>query len=602
MRLINAYRLPILLSLFFIGASCIFVTPASAADTSPHFKSFDATYLLSRDGDGRSQLRVEETIIVEFAQSNSNKGIIREIPRSYDGRPLSLELLSVSRNGETETLYEDTIERGFRVISTGTDDYLHGEQIYVIEYSYRDVIRQFDSHQELYWDVNGTGWRYGFDEVSARLTFDDEAIDSAFNGEAACYQGKQSSSDECTVDVRNDEIFYRSTQNLNPSETVTIVAGFETGTFSLYSETTAAYAIRWSVALIAYALSVRALMQAYHYRKKGRDHPGRGAIPVEYTPPKDTSVITASMLWQKQNASSKAIIAGLLELAVDKKLKIISEETSSNWLFSRKKTTYSVKLLRGSGLATNQSDLLKALYGKLPSKNQTLDLTETDQKRALRVQKFLKQEQKALVRDGYRRKVPGIQRPYMLAIAALVMAVGLTIEMSQAGFDFDHATARFLSLAVAAISFVVVMLLLNGRHRPLTQKGRQLYDYLKGLEQYIKLAEAERLRFAQSPSGAQKNPIDTNDTKQVIRLYESLLPYAILFGHENEWYKTLGSYYEQQKQQPAWYSGSTASFNAASFTGAMSTITKSASSHSSSSGLSGGSAGGGGGGGGGGAR
>lgn len=590
--------------LFVLLTTCLLhLNPADiAANSLPYFKSFSANYHLMKNDDDRSQLLISETIIVEFAENNSNKGIVRELPRSYDGRPLALELLSVTRNGKAELLYEDKIEDNFRVISTGTDDYLHGEQTYVINYSYRDVIRQFDDHQELYWDVNGTGWRYGFDEVSARLTFDDEAIKSAFNGEVACYQGEQSSNDECIVDIGNDEIFYQSTQKLNPKETVTMVAGFETDTFNLYSEAPTGYAVRWSVALIAYALSIRSLMQTYRYRKKGRDHPGRGAIPVEYAPPKDTSAITASILWQKQNVSSKAIIAGLVELAVDKKLKIISEKTSSNWLFTRKKTTYSVKLLSSSGLTNNQSNLIKALYGSSPSKSQLLDITKTDQKRTLRVKKFIKQEQKRLVRDGYRRKVPGIHRPYVLAIVAMVMAAGLTIEMSQAGFAFDHAAVRFLSLSAAVISFLVVMIVLKGRHRPLTKKGRQLHDYLKGLEQYIKLAEAKRLQFAQSPSGAQKNPIDTNDAKQVIRLYESLLPYAILFGHEKEWYKTLSLYYEQQKQHPAWYSGSTVSFNAASFARAMSSISKSMSYHSNSSGLSGGSAGGGGGGGGGGAR
>ena len=96
-----------------------------------------------------------------------------------------------------------------------------------------------------------------------------------------------------------------------------------------------------------------------------------------------------------------------------------------------------------------------------------------------------------------------------------------------------------------------------------------------------------------------------NDKGRLVKLYERVLPYAILFGQEKDWSKQIGQYYEQAGAQPDWYSGIGA-FNAANFATSMNSlnysVTNTGSSYSSSTGGSGGGgfAGGGGGGGGGG--
>jgi uncharacterized membrane protein len=135
----------------------------------------------------------------------------------------------------------------------------------------------------------------------------------------------------------------------------------------------------------------------------------------------------------------------------------------------------------------------------------------------------------------------------------------------------------------------------------LSQKGRDLVDYLDGLKLYIGIAEEDRIRILQSPQGAEKIHVDINDSVAIVHLYERLLPYAILFGQEEEWIKYLGGFYEKQGIEPNWYLGS-GTFNAAIFSSAMNGFSASVADSSSSSGGSGGggSSGGGGGGGGGG--
>jgi uncharacterized membrane protein YgcG len=152
---------------------------------------------------------------------------------------------------------------------------------------------------------------------------------------------------------------------------------------------------------------------------------------------------------------------------------------------------------------------------------------------------------------------------------------------------------------------VVVAYIMSWTINPLTDKGVELVRYLKGLKMYIQVAEQDRLRMLQSPDGAPKVGINPTDPAQLVKLYERVLPYAILFGQEKEWNNQLGKYYETLQTQPDWYVGSpgVTAFSAASFSSAISSFsssTYSATSSSTSGGSTGGGFSGGGGGGGGG--
>ncbi|MEB0015237.1 hypothetical protein QN416_26965, partial [Glaciimonas sp. Cout2] len=70
---------------------------------------------------------------------------------------------------------------------------------------------------------------------------------------------------------------------------------------------------------------------------------------------------------------------------------------------------------------------------------------------------------------------------------------------------------------------------------------------------YIGVAETDRLRVLQSPQGALRSPyrpepgspemmVDPGQPLQVLKLYERLLPFAVLFGQEKDWSAVLGEY------------------------------------------------------------
>jgi hypothetical protein len=69
-----------------------------------------------------------------------------------------------------------------------------------------------------------------------------------------------------------------------------------------------------------------------------------------------------------------------------------------------------------------------------------------------------------------------------------------------------------------------------------TAAAHPLVDHLWGVHDYIELAEKDRFAMLQSPSRALSAP---RGDLEVFKLYERLLPYAVLFGLEKEWMREL---------------------------------------------------------------
>jgi uncharacterized membrane protein YgcG len=146
-----------------------------------------------------------------------------------------------------------------------------------------------------------------------------------------------------------------------------------------------------------------------------------------------------------------------------------------------------------------------------------------------------------------------------------------------------------------------------------SKQGAEWVDYLLGMKMYLELAEKDRFRMLQSATGADR--IDTSDGRQIVKLYEKLLPWAVIWGIEDSWARELEIQLQQTGEELDWYVGPTG-FQSAYFLGTLSGLSSGTSATMSTSGSSwsgsgssssfsggssgGGSSGGGGGGGGGG--
>lgn len=599
LRVLNAWIIIAVITATFLLAS--YISPAVSAQNLQdfHFSSFNGTYELARDEEDRSRLRITEKLVAEFPDHNQNKGIVRHLPITLNGRPLSFELESISRNGQTEPIYEQSRENGMVSISTGTDEYIQGTQEFQIIYTYRDVTLDFGEYQELFWNTNGTEWRQRFDEVTATVLIDVD-LQEAFTGEVVCFEGPEGSQNSCNIQEVDDEtVLFTTTRPLSTGENMSFALKFEPNTFASYQESTWSSVVRIGVALGAFIASTAGLYSMTRIYRKHRDRKPGEIIPREYLPIKDMPILKAAIIYNKQSAKTKAVTAQILELAVQRKINLL--ETEKSGFLGRKTTKYELEVTDTNNFTDEQQHLLKLLLKHTPETGMRHTLSKSDAKIATTLHKYQETLQKQIVADGYREPRPRTWPQLLLALAGVGFAITFAAYSTSIGFIFDFVDLRFWSLPLAGIFGLVTMVMIAQPLKRPTETGREVINHIKGLDEYIKLAEAERLQFHQSPEGARKQRIDPDNKEEVVRLYERLLPYAVILGHEKQWFKVIGNYYEEINQRPVWYVGS-GSFSASHFTSAMHTISTTATSSSGSGFSGGGGSGGGGGGGGGGGR
>lgn len=557
---------------------------------------FKSDFYLAKDSKGRSTLKTVESITALFPEFDQNHGIERAIPLRYDNHSVNLNVVSVNDESANSMEYSTYKENGNLVVRIGNaDTYVHGLKTYVITYTQRDVTKYFagEKDDEFYWDVNGTGWRQQVNSITARLHLD-SSLAKSLNGKQTCYFGAQGSAKRCSIGGAAGVITAMEV-NLAAGENMTIAVGFKPHTFVEYQKTVLDYIGMYS-SVISASLGAMSLLAVCYVRFfKCKSAPSKHAIVNEFLPPKDADVaLSAEIL----NRTGSWVPATYIDLAVRHNIKIVELEKK---LFL--KQGYRFELLSTERLSRTEYSILNALFGSKPTVGDQYEIkpTKFDRQLVASISSVRSSVVNNAKDDGYFMPIKN-QIVIMYSLLAFIMLqfIGAVVLFGENSILFTTE-----SIVINIIAFVVA-LIVTVTCRPLSQKGRELHDYLKGLERYIGIGEQDRLRVLQSPEGAEKTPIDTNDKEKLVHLYERLLPYAMIFGMEKSWSKALGNYYDQSGLQPDWYVGNN-TFNAVMFSSSMSSFSSTSNSYSnpisSSSGGSGGggfSGGGGGGGGGGG--
>jgi hypothetical protein len=574
-----------------LGAGAIVgiaASPAHADVNDFSFESLDVEYRLDRADDGTSVLTVVERFVAVFPDVDQNRGMQRRIPDSYLGAPLHPQLVSITDGDGARRESEVESVDDYYVMTSRAGDYVHGRQTYVFTYTLQNVTRFFDDTgvDELYWNVNGTEWQQPFGRVSARVTMPAELADR-LTGAQACYVGYEGSTLTCRIAVVDGAV-EASASPVAPYQTMTVAIGFEAGTFTAFDPSPLASPWGWLQGIAALGVGAAAVFAGVTRARHLRDEPGRPVIIAEYSPPRAVDALESAVLL---GLMTKAIPAEVLEQAVVGSIRIVEGE---------RKMFGGVKLraeLVDPSRADGDGRML--LDGLFPSGmvGEQFEFGRSDTRFSSAAQGILKAANQELVNRGLRRPVPARVRVW-----PLLAAIAATVVVFLTGFAALEAMVTPWVPIVLIIASVLVTVIVGGMvaRKPLTAAGAETRDHLAGLKLFIEWAEADRIRMLQSPQGAERVQVDTTDPRAMLRLYETLLPYAVVFGQEKEWARQLAVLYGEGNS-PGWYSGSSG-FNAAAFSTGISTLSSSTASSSSTSGGSsgGGSAGGGGGGGGGG--
>ncbi|BDI22082.1 DUF2207 domain-containing protein [Herbiconiux sp. L3-i23] len=593
------------LGAFVAGLVAVAATPPAAA-AAPRdvddftFSSFDAQYTLGRDADGHSTLRAVETLVAQFPDTDQNRGIRRAVPKDYDGHPTDLRILSVT-DGEGEALdYDTDSDDGFEVVTIAADDFVHGERTYVITYEQTNITRAFEDEadEEFYWDVNGTGWAQRFDRVTATVRIGSE-LAPALTGRSDCAAGASGATGSCRIassEDAGDTVVTAEADGLAAGETLSFAVGFEEGTF--VPRDSSIWSSQWSVVLV---LGLVLLVLAVGGGILARvtvlaDARGRATVIPEYLPPAEPELPVLAMVLRRP---TKAVAATLISFAVRGFARIVQD--GSDYQLEYQGPAKPVRSSARADLGPIELRIARAFFGSTFTPGERADLSGGDEKVGPKIHKAVAAARTAAVTEGYMTS-PASAPVAIVWILGIAATVSLFLGSVGLLADARGGALPVVTLVLAAVPIVPVLLV---SRRPLTARGAEARDHLRGMRDYLQLAEEDRLRVLQSVEGAERSM--TGDGDSVIRLYERLLPYAVLLGVEKSWAGVLARAYETEETAPGWYAGRDA-FSSATFAASIGAFSSSTVSHfsgsaaSSSSGGTGGgiSAGGGGGGGGGG--
>lgn len=594
-----------------------------------------------------ASLTVEETIAVQATGETIRRGIVREFPTRYTdshGRTMEVgfELIRVLRDGHPEPYHVERRQNGVAIFIGAKDVFLApGQYVYTIAYRTTRQLGFFAEHDELYWNVNGNGWRLPMDQVTGAVQLPPGA--TSFAGRA--YEGPQGSTAGFDLPSGESRIFFASTRPYAPGEGLTIVVTWPKGWVTPSDDAptslddlgrflVAPQALSSPTATAAGLGLVLALgYYVFAWIRVGRD-PAPGVIIPRFDPPKGFSPAMVRMLFHL-GFDTTAMTAAIVNLAVRGLLCIKDTGSSSR----------SIKLTPPAvppALPPGEAALWEALSAR-GRRHVRLDGSDHRVMRAARtaLQHALEKELAGayfrtnsawtlpgLAITGMCMIVIGISTPqlpvfFFLCVWLTFWSFGCIAMLRQVwqGWKspFLRQKAAATVLAVFSIPFLggevlglwflqnvvglpttaalagqmgAAVLFYHLLKAP-TVAGRRILDAIEGFRMYLRLAEKERLELLHPP-------------EETPALFERFLPYAIALEVENAWGARFARILQEAGYTPSWYVGAhfhphtPSSFAQGLSHELNSSIAAAARAPGSSSGMSGGSSGGGGGGGGGG--
>lgn len=244
-------------------ALCLAAPPAAAIERVVDFHS---AIRIQADG----IIDVTERIAVEAEGREIRVGILRDFPTSYRDRfghrvSVPFDVVGVQRDGAAERWTLEGLSNGARVRIGRADELVSpGSHVYEIRYRTARQIGHFAEHDELYWNVNGNGWTFAFDHLSAEVRLPHAVPANELRAEA--YTGPQGARGrDYQYMVRDGAVGFTSTRAFRPQEGMTIVVSFPKG---IVSEPGLARRVGWFVSqnlAVAAGVAGLVLMLAFLY-------------------------------------------------------------------------------------------------------------------------------------------------------------------------------------------------------------------------------------------------------------------------------------------------------------------------------------------------
>jgi Predicted membrane protein (DUF2207) len=207
------------------GLAAYLVGPgSSAAQEDWVITNFGATYVIAENG----TFGVTEEIAVDFGMLERH-GIFRDIPIEYrydedSNRLIEITGISVT-DGSAPVPFETSDEGANLRIKIGDpDEFVSGQQRYVISYTVNDGLNPFDDHDELFWNVTGGDWEVSIERATANVTAPGPGIERI-----TCFEGETGSTNPCQSSFDETSASFEAGGALPPGSELTLVVGLAKG-------------------------------------------------------------------------------------------------------------------------------------------------------------------------------------------------------------------------------------------------------------------------------------------------------------------------------------------------------------------------------------
>lgn len=502
--------------IFSILFVCLFFFAPSIVHAEA-IRSYDVQVTIQESGD----LEVEETILYDFTSvAYSKHGIFRNIPVTYKNGGiyygLRIKDIVVEDEKGNPRVFEKQKSGADLVLKIGEEDvFVRGPQEYGIDYRVQRAMEFQENEDILMWNVIGTGWQVPMENIRVQITVP-EAVRKA-GVVPLCTYGDAGAVTTCPNESQNGNSWYYAIPNLGPSQGVTILYRWPGGIIDRPSDF---QLFLWFVQDNGfYALPIIALIvMSILWFKKGRDPKGKGTIITQFDAPDELSPALVGTIFDEK-VHNKDVSAEIVHLAILGYLKIIRHEKKG--MFG--KATYELEQLKvGADLPyPHQQRLLRGLFEK--GKNVKLDdLKNTFYKE---LESVKDEAYKTMVKKGYFAKHPE-------HVIGTYVGIGFAVAFLS-GFVLDQGVMYGIAAGViiGGIGFFMPAK---------TQVGVYAKEHAEGFKRYLGVAEKDRINFHNAP---EKNP----------ELFEKMLPYAMVFGVEEQWEKQFENIYDAKSAR--WYSG-----------------------------------------------
>lgn len=589
---------------------------STAPVASPVIQQFHSDIVVQSDGN----LRVMETLRIVTDGVTIRHGIYRDFPKRQQQ---SFIVNAATLESKPVEFHTQTSANGIRIYLGSKNSYLpQGEYTYTLTYTVSGGVGFFNDHDELYWNVTGNNWNYAILQASATVYLPG-VIANNLTGYTA-YTGYSGSHNKYyTASLKQDMVFFQTTQPLAPQQGLTIVVGWHKGFIAAPKRLQEFSADNSAASLLVMWLG-GAILCIYYlivWFKYGRDF--KLTIVPQYTPPADFSPAALRYIL-KMGYDDKAFAATILAMAVKGYLNIAQTEKFLGSQFSLiKRNDYQGELTDA------ETAIAKALFAESdtvvlnrhPTTIQIIRNAIQNFKLVL-TQKFSKDyfvTNKKYTRIGALLSFALVGGVMLLnhqfstiswfifigimligetltqiksARTAIKTVIGLIVIGQFVMFNVHNSIINVTNVEFFIVLVVIHLIFCCLLPRD-TVAGSKVVAAAKGFKMFLAATEKDQMNFRNPPAATPK-------------LFEQYLPYALALGVEQQWSERFANQLAAVSYQPDWYQGGVGhTFTSASFSSMTNSFTNalnSASGTDSASGGSGfgGSSGGGGGGGGGG--